>query len=43
MKIIQEQFSVSTKSRNQMVDITSRVQSIVGRILPPYDGGDYNQ
>jgi secondary thiamine-phosphate synthase enzyme len=31
MKIIQEQFSVSTKSRNQMVDITSQVQSIVGK------------
>jgi secondary thiamine-phosphate synthase enzyme len=31
MKIVQEQFSVSTKSRNQMVDITSRVQSIVGK------------
>ena len=30
MKIIQKQFSVSTKNRNQMVDITSRVQSLVG-------------
>lgn len=29
MKIIQQQFSVSTKSRCQMIDITSEVQSIV--------------
>jgi secondary thiamine-phosphate synthase enzyme len=29
MKIIQQQFSVSTKSRCQMIDITSRVQSMV--------------
>ncbi len=31
MKIIQEDFRVSTKSRNQMIDITSQVSSIVGR------------
>jgi secondary thiamine-phosphate synthase enzyme len=31
MKIIQEEFRVSTKSRNQMIDITSRVSSIVGK------------
>ena len=31
MKIIQQQFSVSTKSRNQMVDITDQVRSIVGK------------
>jgi len=30
MKIIQENFQVSTKSRNQMIDITSQVSSIVG-------------
>jgi secondary thiamine-phosphate synthase enzyme len=30
MKIIQEDFQVSTKSRNQMIDITSQVSSIVG-------------
>src|SRR4030042_3177 len=30
MKIIQQQFSVSTKTRCQMVDITGQVQSIVG-------------
>jgi len=30
MKIIQEEFRVSTKSRNQMIDITSQVSSIVG-------------
>jgi len=29
MKIVQEKFSVSTKSRNQMIDITSQVRSIV--------------
>jgi len=29
MKIIQQQFSVSTKSRCQMIDITSQVESIV--------------
>jgi len=31
MKIIQEDFQVSTKSRNQMIDITSQVNSIVGQ------------
>ena len=30
MKIIQQQFSVSTKSRNQMIDITGQVRSLVG-------------
>jgi secondary thiamine-phosphate synthase enzyme len=30
MKIVQKEFSVSTKSRSQMIDITSRVASIVG-------------
>jgi secondary thiamine-phosphate synthase enzyme len=29
MKIIEKDFGISTKSRNQMVDITSRVSSIV--------------
>ena len=29
MKIVQEKFSVSTKSRNQMIDITAQVRSIV--------------
>jgi secondary thiamine-phosphate synthase enzyme len=29
MKIIQQQFSLSTKSRSQMIDITSQVSSIV--------------
>jgi len=31
MKIIQEDFRVSTKSRNQMIDITSQVGSLVGK------------
>jgi secondary thiamine-phosphate synthase enzyme len=31
MKIVQDQFSVSTKSRNQMVDITGQVRSVVGK------------
>jgi len=31
MKIIQQQFSISTKSRSQMIDITSQVSSIVER------------
>jgi len=31
MKIIQEDFRISTKSRNQMIDITSQVSSIVGQ------------
>jgi secondary thiamine-phosphate synthase enzyme len=29
MKIVQQDFQVSTKSRNQMIDITSQVDSIV--------------
>ena len=31
MNIIQEDFRISTKSRNQMIDITSRVSSLVGQ------------
>ncbi|MHC4431897.1 MAG: secondary thiamine-phosphate synthase enzyme YjbQ [Planctomycetota bacterium] len=31
MKIVNEVFQVSTKSRSQMVDITGKVRSIVGR------------
>lgn len=31
MKIIQQDFHVSTRSRNQMIDITSEVSSIVGQ------------
>jgi len=31
MKIVQEEFRVSTKSRNQMIDITSQVRSLVGQ------------
>jgi secondary thiamine-phosphate synthase enzyme len=31
MKIIQEDFGISTKSRNQMIDITNQVSSIVGK------------
>lgn len=31
MKIIQEEFRISTKSRNQMIDITSQVRSLVGQ------------
>ena len=31
MNIIQEDFRISTKSRNQMIDITSRVSSFVGQ------------
>ena len=31
MKIVQEDFSVSTKSRNQLIDITSKVRSLVGK------------
>jgi len=31
MNIIQEEFRVSTKSRNQMIDITSQVRSLVGQ------------
>ncbi|HUV62504.1 MAG TPA: secondary thiamine-phosphate synthase enzyme YjbQ [Sedimentisphaerales bacterium] len=30
MKIVQEDFRVSTRSRSQMIDITSQVSSIVG-------------
>jgi secondary thiamine-phosphate synthase enzyme len=31
MKIMQENISVSTKNRNQMIDITSKVHSLVGK------------
>jgi secondary thiamine-phosphate synthase enzyme len=31
MKIVQEEFRVSTKSRNQMIDITSEVRSFVSQ------------
>jgi secondary thiamine-phosphate synthase enzyme len=31
MRIIQEEFRISTKSRNQMIDITSRVGSLVSQ------------
>ncbi len=31
MKIVQEDFRISTKSRNQMLDITSQVVSLVGQ------------
>jgi len=31
MKIVTESFEVSSKSRNQMIDITGRVQSIAGK------------
>jgi secondary thiamine-phosphate synthase enzyme len=31
MKIIQKDFHISTKSRNQMIDITDQVSSIVGQ------------
>jgi secondary thiamine-phosphate synthase enzyme len=31
MNIIQEDFRISTKSRNQMIDITSRVSSLVSQ------------
>jgi secondary thiamine-phosphate synthase enzyme len=31
MKIVQEDFRISTKSRNQMIDITSRIGSLVGQ------------
>ena len=30
MKIVQEDFRVSTKSRNQMIDITGQVRALVG-------------
>ena len=31
MNIIQEDFRISTKSRNQMIDITSQINSLVGK------------
>jgi len=31
MKIVQEEFRISTKSRNQMIDITGQVGSFVGK------------
>ena len=31
MKIVQDEFRISTKNRNQMIDITSQVDSLVGR------------
>jgi len=31
MNIIQEDFHISTKSRNEMIDITSQVRSLVGQ------------
>ena len=31
MKIMQDDFHISTKSRNQMVDITSQVRSLLGQ------------
>jgi secondary thiamine-phosphate synthase enzyme len=31
MKIVQEEFRISTKSRDEMIDITSRVGSLVGK------------
>jgi secondary thiamine-phosphate synthase enzyme len=31
MNIIQEEFHISTKSRNQMIDITSQVRSLAGQ------------
>jgi len=31
MKIVQEEFRLSTRSRNEMVDITSQVGSLVGK------------
>ena len=31
MKIVQEEFRLSTKGRNQMIDITSQVSSLVGQ------------
>ncbi len=31
MKIVQEEFRISTKSRNQMIDITSQVRSFVSQ------------
>lgn len=31
MKIVQEEFRINTKGRNQMIDITSQVSSFVGK------------
>jgi secondary thiamine-phosphate synthase enzyme len=31
MEIVQEEFRISTKSRSQMIDITSQVRSLVGQ------------
>jgi secondary thiamine-phosphate synthase enzyme len=31
VKIIQEEFHISTKSRNQMIDITSQIRSLAGQ------------
>jgi secondary thiamine-phosphate synthase enzyme len=31
MKIVQQDFRISSKSRNQMIDITSQVSSLVGK------------
>jgi len=31
MKIFEEELSINTKSRNQMMDITSRVEAVVGK------------
>ena len=31
MKIVQEEFRVSTRSRNQMIDITSQVRSLIDK------------
>ncbi|MHC4144487.1 MAG: secondary thiamine-phosphate synthase enzyme YjbQ, partial [Planctomycetota bacterium] len=31
MKIVQEDFRVSTKRRNQMIDITGQVRALVGQ------------
>ena len=31
MKIVRQEFQVSTKSRNQMIDITSQVRSLIGQ------------
>ena len=31
MKIVRQEFQVSTKSRNEMIDITSQVRSLIGQ------------
>jgi len=31
MKIVQEEFNISTRNRNQMIDITEEVKSVVGK------------